>query len=127
MTEASPADAVTVRSNVVAGFAAVVAALVGIGAIMLSGWASGEGWKLLIALGMLIGGGMIMRRETGIGTAGVVLGAYLTGATLVALSIPDGPIFGSDRSEIPPPTAILLMMYGVPLIALIVLAARGSR
>ncbi|WP_143446879.1 hypothetical protein [Kibdelosporangium aridum] len=148
MTETAPDDAVTVPANddrphspAIAGFAAVAAALVGVAAVMLYGWTSEEGWHLLITLSMIIAGALIARPAndpdvrrtwvlgrwvlTGIGAAGVVLGAYLAGFALVDLSIPDGPFFGSQRPELPPPVVILLMLYGVPLIALIILAVRG--
>ncbi|RSM80015.1 hypothetical protein DMH04_30940 [Kibdelosporangium aridum] len=150
MTETAPDDAVTVPANddrphspALAGFAAVAAALVGVAAVMLYGWTSEEGWHLLITLSMIIAGAVIARPAndpdvrrtwvlgrwvlTGIGAAGVVLGAYLAGFALVDLSIPDGPFFGSQRPELPPPVVILLMLYGVPLVALIILAVRGLR
>ncbi|CAM4234897.1 hypothetical protein KIPE111705_45800 [Kibdelosporangium persicum] len=148
MTETAPDDAVTApiddgRPHVpaVAVFVAVAAALVGIAAVMLFGWTSAEGWRLLIVLAMIVGGAAIVlpagdpdvRRTwvlgrsvlTGIGTASVLLAAYLAGIVLVGLSIPDGPIFASQQAELPSPVTILVLLYGVPLIALIVLAVRG--
>jgi hypothetical protein len=145
MTGTAPEDVATISEDDgrplapgVAGFVVVTAALVGVAAFVLYGWTSSEGWHLVIALALIVAGVVIAgdpdaRRArvlgrwvlTGIGAAGVVLGSYLGAIALVALSIPDGPFFARQQPELPPAVAILLLVYGVPLIALIILAARG--
>jgi hypothetical protein len=145
MTGIAPEDAETIAADddrphapAVARLAVVAAALVGAAAVLLYGWTSAEGWQLLISLAILVAGVVIgavandpdIRRTwvlgrwvlAGIGAAGVVLGAYLAGTAMVALSIPDGPFFRGEQPDLPSPVMILLLLYGVPLIALIVLA-----
>jgi hypothetical protein len=140
--ESVPADDGRPHAPAVARFVAVSAALVAAAAALLYGWTSAEGWKLLIALAVIVAGVAIglpasdpdTRRTwvlgrwvlAGAGAAGVVLGAYMAGGALVGLSIPDGPFFFGEQPELPSPVMILLMVYGVPLIALIALAMRGQ-
>ncbi|MBP2330584.1 hypothetical protein JOF56_010969 [Kibdelosporangium banguiense] len=149
MTETAPEDATTVpvddgrpHAPGVAGFVAVAAALAGTAALVLYGWSLAEGWQLLIALAMIVTGVVVARPAadpdvrrtwvlgrwvlTGIGVAGVVLGTYRAGIALVALSIPDRTSLFGAQPAMPPPVVILLLLYGVPLIALIILAVRGQ-
>lgn len=101
--------------------AAVLAALV-LGAVALAGAVFAEGAALLIGLGAAAAGLAVLRRfadpvPRGIGTSFVVLGAYATGAGLLAAG--DGDAFGLSNA--------VLVLYGLPAVALLAVAATGIR
>lgn len=121
----------------VASAVVVLAALVvGAGALATSAVLGSGVVRLLIALVLLAGGWWIVRPARdrchpltlalgspvlrGVGTAYVVLGAYLAGLALLTVSISDGAVG-------PSPTVMIAMVYGLPALALLAVATTGMR
>lgn len=130
------------RAPVAAAVVVLSALLAGAGALAASSVSSYVVVRLLIAV-VLIAAGVWMLRPArdphhpatlalgahvlrGIGTSYAVLGAYLGGLASLAASIPDAPAIG-DEAAGPSPTAVILMVYGIPALALLAVATTGMR
>ncbi len=126
----------------IAAAVVVVAALLGgAGALAVSSVLSSDIVRLLIAGVLLVGGWLIARPAgdpehpvtlalgspvlRGIGTSYAVLGAYLGGLALLTASVPDTPLAGEYTG--PSPTAVILLVYGLPALALLAVATTGMR
>ncbi|MGH3878581.1 MAG: hypothetical protein ACRDSK_16240 [Actinophytocola sp.] len=130
------------RAPIAAAVVVVAALHTGAGAVAVSSVLSSDLVRVLIALVLLLGGWWVSRRARdrhnpatlaigshvlrGVGTSYVVLGAYLAGFALLTSSIPDVPVFSSEDAG-PSPTATVLMVYGLPAIALLAVATTGMR
>lgn len=122
--------------------AAVVAVLaafvVGVGAVGASSVLSSAWPRLLVAVGLVVFGGMIARSARaghpyhplalalggrvlgGIGTSLAVLGAYLGGLAVLT-------VLAENARAAPSAVTVVLIVYGPPLAALCAVAVRGSR
>jgi hypothetical protein len=130
------------RKPVASGVVILAAFLVGAGALAVSSVLQSDLLRLGIAVVLVLGGWLVSRpgRDPehpaslaigvhvlrGVGTAYIVLGAYLGGLALLTAAIPDGPVFPGE-SVGPSPTVVVLMVYGVPTLALLAVATTGIR
>jgi len=130
------------RAPAASAFVVLAALLAGAGALAVSS-VSGSGFLRLAIAVVLVGGGYWVTRSVrdgqqpfalaigrpvlrGIGTSYVLLGAYLGGLALLTASIPDGAVIDGDSAG-PSPTVVILMVYGIPALALLALATTGMR
>jgi hypothetical protein len=136
-THSDPAE--RPRAPVAAAVVVVAALLAGAGAVAVSSVLSSDLVRGLVALVLLLGGWWVSRMARdwhhpatlaigshvlrGVGTSYVVLGAYLAGFALLTSS--NGLLSGDDTG--PSPTAVVLMVYGIPAIALLAVATTGMR
>jgi hypothetical protein len=127
---------------VASAFVVLAGLLAGAGALAVSSVLSSDLLRLVIALVFVVGGVWVVRPARdpeqpltlaigahvlrGIGTAYVLLGAYLGGLALLTASIPDSPVLVGEPAG-PSPTFVILMVYGIPALALLALATIGMR
>lgn len=122
---ASPAAAIV---------AVLTAMFTGAAAVGLSTATDLNALKLVLAIALIVAGAVLAGRAAalhshaatvlgrpvlrGIGGSAVVLGGYLTGATLLAMSISQ-PTLSDPDGSVPSPVVAVLLLYGVPLLALL--------
>jgi len=115
---------------------------VGAGALAVSSVMSSNVGRLVIAVVLVVVGWLVTRPARdqlhsltlaigshvlrGAGTALVVLGAYLGGLAALTASIPDEPILIGESAGLSP-DAVVLMVYGIPTLALLAVATTGIR
>jgi hypothetical protein len=130
------------RAAGASAFVVVAGLLVGAGAVAASSVLGSDLLRLAIALVLVVGGALLARPARderhslvvaiggavlrGIGTSYVLLGAYLGGLAILTASIPDGTVL-SGEPDGPSPTVTILMVYGIPALALLALATTGIR
>jgi hypothetical protein len=133
--------AVRPDAPIAAAVVVVAAMLGGAGALAVSSVLSSDVVRLVIAAVLLVGGWLVARPAgdrqhpvtlalgshvlRGIGTSYAVLGAYLGGLALLTASVPDAPLAGEYAG--PSPTAVILLVYGLPALALLAVATTGMR
>jgi hypothetical protein len=127
---------------VAAAVVVLSALLAGAGALAASSVSSYVIVRVLIALALIAAGVWLLRPARdpnhpatlalgahvlrGIGTSYAVLGANLAGLASLAASIPDPATVGTEAAG-PSPTAVILMVYGIPTLALLAVATTGMR
>ncbi len=130
------------RAPIASAVVVLATFLAGAGALAASSVMSSDAGRLVIAAVLVVVGWLVTRPARdrassltraigsrvlrGTGTALVVLGAYLGGLAMLTASIPDDPLLIGESSG-PSPAAVVLMVYGVPTLALLVLATTGIR
>jgi hypothetical protein len=130
------------RTPIAAAVVVVAALLAGAGALGASSVLSSDPVRLALAVALVVVGVGLTRlgRDPhhpltlalgssvlrGVGTSYGVLGAYLGGLALLTASLPDGPVFAGDDTG-PSPIVVILMVYGIPALALLAVATTGMR
>jgi hypothetical protein len=120
----------------------LAAFLVGAGALAVSSVLGSDLVRLGVAVVLIFGGWWVSRAARnleqpaplalgahvlrGVGTAYLVLGAYLGGLAILTAAMPDGPVFPGE-SVGPSPAVVVLLVYGVPTLALLAVATTGIR
>ncbi|HEX2130623.1 MAG TPA: hypothetical protein VHH15_03620 [Actinophytocola sp.] len=103
----------------------VAAFVVGVGAVGASSVLASAWLRVLLALALVAAGWAVARAADssalgdrllrGIGTSFAVLGAYLLGLALLTAAVPSSPV------------AVVLLVYGIPALALLAAATTGMR